>query len=63
MAIQIIRDSKNNIIGRIDENASIIRAYDRDNKLVGTYTPGVDITRDGRNNFFCRGNRVASLIR
>ena len=62
METNILRDSKNNIVGIVRKvNANLTLVYDKNNKQVGKFQSGN--TYDKKNNYFSRGDQSQRLIK
>lgn len=59
---EILRDSKNNIIGYIRKVANRECVFNKGNKLVGWFDEIINQTRDAKNKFVGRGNQIKRLL-
>jgi hypothetical protein len=63
MADQVLRDRQNRIIATIKtRHDGKLEGRDPRNKLVGTYDPKRDETRDAKNRVVGKGNLLATLL-
>lgn len=64
MADQQIRDQANKLIATVKTlSTGKLEIRDARNKLLGTYDPRANETRDASNRLVARGNALTSLIR
>lgn len=62
MSQEILRDSRNNVVGYIRKVGSRECVFNKNNKLIGWYDETTDMTRDGDNKYIGKGNQIKRLL-
>ena len=62
MADQVLKNSKNQILGKIKLQSGKYVLYNENNHRMGAYDPKTDQTRDANNRLVGKGNILTTLL-